>query len=235
MISELRVLNSKGLEAFKHGLRSKRADIRTYAKSIGNSAEFTSLVAKLDQPLGAPKTRMDVGVILYPLIGPSAPYAHIADDPMFWAWISAAWMEDIIGPTEPVRSEERWIPDFTTRKYYRHLLQGPFVLYRAHSDDPNKIMVLLYQEVSKPGEVVAQIHASNDLAFSSAAELANMLYFDSATGSIKRGAGGNGAGSARRLASSFLNQFKVTLDIVGMTAEALFDILPAEYDKFKTK
>lgn len=233
MIKELRVLNSKGIEAFRQGIRSNRADLRSYAKSISESPEYSSLVATLDNSLTAPSTRIEVGETLFPLIGPDGQYSYLADDPMFWAWISAAWMEDVLQPAEPVRSEERWIPDFTSRKYYRHLLQGPFVLYRAHAQDPSKIMVLLYQPISKPGEVVAQIHASNDLAFSSAAELANLLYFDQSTGAIKRGAGGNGEGSPRRLATSFLNQFKVNLDLAGMTAQALFEILPSEYDRFK--
>ena len=235
MLSELRVFNEKGFEAFRIAIRSKRADIISYAKTIAFSDEHTSGKVNLASQLNEPKTRFEVGEVLFPVIGPNGPHENLAEDPMFWAWLSAAWMHNIISPSEPLKSEERWIPDVSKRKYYRHLLAGPFILYRTHSKDPSKIMVLLYQPISKPGEVVAQIHATNDLAFSAAAELANILYFDTKTSSIKKGAGGVGPGSPRRLTKSALNQLKVNLDILGMSAEGLYDILPPEFDRFKNK
>jgi hypothetical protein len=58
------------------------------------------------------------------------------------------------------------------------------------------------------------------------------LYWDHANKKPKRGAGGKGAGSARRLADVFL-QFDVTSDLYARKASSLLDLLPKAFNKFR--
>jgi hypothetical protein len=59
------------------------------------------------------------------------------------------------------------------------------------------------------------------------------LYFDSAAQLPKRGAGGKGAGSPRRLVS-FIQQIDLTYDLWACTSEQFLGLLPKEFAKFKT-
>ena len=65
------------------------------------------------------------------------------------------------------------------------------------------------------------------------AEVATILYIDPKTGKPKKGSGGAGAGSPRRLTAAYLNQIDLTVDYRGMSAEQVLSILPKEFDKFR--
>jgi hypothetical protein len=58
------------------------------------------------------------------------------------------------------------------------------------------------------------------------------LYFDPDKGRIKRGAGGKTAGTPRRL-MSFFRQIEINFDLLSISAEQFWQMLPAEFDKFK--
>jgi hypothetical protein len=58
------------------------------------------------------------------------------------------------------------------------------------------------------------------------------MYLDASNNQPKRGAGGKGPGSARRLAD-VLNQFDVTWDLYSMSYEEVLAMLPGEFDRFR--
>ena len=65
--------------------------------------------------------------------------------------------------------------------------------------------------------------------------MATVFYVDPKTGKAKKGSGGAGPGSPRRLTAAYLNQIDLTVDYRGMSAEQVLRILPREFDKFKTE
>jgi len=162
---------------------------------------------------------------------------NVERDKGMWAWLALFYF-DILCPTdnEGIRKpgeRARWIPvigDF--RKYYRHLLAGPFRIYRAHRDHIDDARVLLCTPPHSPGDVAEQLASRQELVTNSAiVQAATLLYVDNDTGSIKRGAAGRGPGSARRLAQ-VLGQFDITWDLYSMSATDILEFLPAEFDRF---
>ena len=96
------------------------------------------------------------------------------------------------------RLRARWIPDGAW-KYYRHLVQGAYLLYQINSDRPQRAMALLFNPPHAPGELVGQLAATYDVVQSKAAiGAATALYYDPVADKLRRGAGGSGGGSPRR-------------------------------------
>ncbi len=155
-----------------------------------------------------------------------------------WAWLALFYFEEICkrGHDGEYRPGEiaRWIPENDNfRKYYRHLLRGPFSIYRLHRDDPDRAMALLCGPVREPGDVVEQLAARQELVTNAAVvSTATVLYYDRDKRSLRRGAAGRGPGSARRLAD-LLNQLDVTWDLYGMSPEDLVTLLPSEFARFR--
>lgn len=159
-------------------------------------------------------------------------------DKYFWSWLSLAYFDSVCPPDRDgyreVRARARYIPEGDNyRRYYRHLLASPYAIYRAYTDEPLKALCLLSSSLSSPGELVEQLSARQELVTNkSVVHAATLLYIDG-EGSAKRGAGGSGPGSPRRLAQ-VLDQFDLTFDIYSIPPRELIGILPKEFDKFKT-
>ena len=158
-------------------------------------------------------------------------------DAGIWAWLALFYFDELCprdrdGRLVP-KEKARWVPAIGDyKKYYRHLLAGPYLIYKAHRDDPQRAIVLLCGPLHKPGEIVEQILGRQEMIANKAVvELASRLYYDAANGSFKRGAAGKGGGSARRLAD-FVNQLDLTWDLYAMSADELMQMLPAEFDRF---
>jgi len=155
----------------------------------------------------------------------------------FWPWLSLYYFEilcpaDVNGRRNP-HEKARWIPAFSDfRKYYRHLLAGPYRIYRAHIDKPERALALLCGPIHKPGDIVEQLASRQELVTNKAVmEIATRLYINPKTGTPRKGAAGKSGGSARRLAE-VLNQFDVTWDLYSMSSENLQSMLPKEFNKF---
>src|SRR5262249_16830000 len=114
-----------------------------------------------------------------------------------------------------------------------HLLAGPYRIYRAHRDNPQRALVLLCGPLDRPGDIVEQFASRQELVTNpTVIESATRLYVDPATNRPRRGAGGKSAGSARRLAD-VLEQFDVTWDLYTLTPDGLLTLLPHEFDRFR--
>lgn len=154
-----------------------------------------------------------------------------------WSWLAAFFFDDLctvdVNGNRRPGAEARWIPAASDyRRYYRHLLAGPYLIFKAHIDNPRRAMALLCQPVHSPGDIVEQLASRQELITNNAVvELATILYVDPQTGKTKTGAGGKGPGSARRLAEVF-SQFDVTWDLYDMSAADFASMLPQEFKKW---
>jgi hypothetical protein len=157
-------------------------------------------------------------------------------DAGLWAWLTLFYFDEVCPPDgngrRKVRQRPKYIPavmDYKT--YYRHLLAGPYRVYRAHRDNPDRALAVLCGPLHTPGDIAEQILSRQEIiANPGAVELSTRLYFDATTGSFKRGAAGRQG--ARRLADVF-NQFDVTWDLSAMSADELLERLPREFDRFR--
>jgi hypothetical protein len=157
-------------------------------------------------------------------------------DKGLWAWLALLWFDQLAPANEGSRKvgeQARWLPADNSRRYYRHLVMGAYLIYEANRDRPQRAMALLHQPPHTPGDVVGQLAAYQKVVQSKAAVgAATKLYYDINCGAIKRGAGGSGPGSPRRLCT-VLEQFDRTFDLQSLTEDRLLALLPAEFDRYK--
>ncbi len=155
-------------------------------------------------------------------------------DKGIWTWLAAFFFDQLCPPGAMPGDRARWVPavgDF--RKYYRHLLTGPYQIYRAHRDNPCRVLALLAGVPNRPGEIAEQLASRQELITNrSVMEVATTLYISSKTSLPKQGAASKTNGSARRYAE-VLNQLDLTWDLYMLEPEQLLDLLPEEFDRFK--
>lgn len=80
---------------------------------------------------------------------------------------------------------------------------------------------------------MSSLQSQQDMFNSTFQQVARALYYDDNTGSLKRGAGGKGAGTPRRLAK-VRQQLDVTWDLEDLDPAKIISTLPKEFERFKS-
>jgi hypothetical protein len=237
---KLHRFNEAGVEAFSAYLEILRANASGAAPTgLLTDPQYSLLVQGPDIEQKTFPTRFAFAAYADGILS-MVSGCDIERDAGLWAWLSLFYFDQLC-PADgnghrKVRERARYIPavsDF--RKYYRHLLAGPYRVYRAHRQAPENALVLLCGPLHKPGEIVEQLLARQEIVTNPyAVGLATKIYYDPHTGSFRRGAAAKENGSARRLAD-VLNQFDVTWDLYSMAPARLLTKLPPEFAKFARK
>jgi hypothetical protein len=131
------------------------------------------------------ESRLELAEILHRSIDSNVSVKKLRFDQGLWSWLAAAWMPALFEKspkTAKIGEQARWILDLQKTRYYRHLLAGPYLIYNHHLPNPKKALAILGGSAIIPGELVGQIAASSDIAFSVGAEVATILYVDPVTG-----------------------------------------------------
>lgn len=152
-----------------------------------------------------------------------------------WAWLTFVLRDQVCPIDKEGRRKlgeiHRWYPsdvnDF--QKSQRHLVRMPVSLLHSLSENADH---LLAGKPDVPGEIREQLTSQQGMFHSTFQSVARKLYFDEATGKFRRGAAGKGGGSATRL-RQIRKQLDVTWDLFVTTPDQLFELLPAEFNKFK--
>jgi hypothetical protein len=182
--------------------------------------------------------RFDAGVYLLEIV--SQTKIDLPEkDAGLWSWLTLFFFDEVCpadgnGCREP-KEGPRLVPTIDNyQRFYRHLLLGPYLVVRAHHDDPKRAMALLHNPVWQPGEIPSILAASKESVTNRAViEAATRLYYDSGSDSLKTGSGSKIKGAPRRLAA-VLNQLDLTYYLYGLTTEELLALLPKEFDRFKS-
>jgi hypothetical protein len=168
----------------------------------------------------------------------AAGLSDVERDKGLWCWLTLLYF-DVLCPPERDGAHRpgaraRYVPESANfRRYYRHLLAGPYRIYRAHRDGPECALAVLCQPLHKPGDIVEQLAARQELVTNRAVmQAASMLYVDLDTRKPKRGSQTKAIGAVRRL-TDVLNQFDVTWDLYAAQVAELLGILPEEFDRFR--
>jgi len=154
------------------------------------------------------------------------------------AWLTLFFFDEICPPNKSGERDPRersaYIPEPENYlRYYRHLLFGALLIFRAHRDDPKRAMAFLCKPLPIIDDIVAQLASRQEIVSNPAVvELVTHLYYDPAIGTARKGSGGKGAGSPRRLVD-ILRQFDVTWDLYAMSLKEFMKVLPKEFEKFR--
>lgn len=227
--------NALGISEFSKLLRSPLPQILANVEDLIASRELSEII-NAKTVIKPVDSRLQLGEILFNTFNHNENLRKLQLDQGVWSWLAAAWMSTLFEnspKSAKIGEQARWILDKQKTRYYRHLLAGPFFIYNQHYPQPLKALSILAGSPIIPGELVGQIAATSDIAYSVGAEIATILYIDSKTSKAKKGSGGAGPGSPRRLTAAYLNQIDLTIDYRGMSAEEVIEILPKEFDRFK--
>jgi hypothetical protein len=235
-----RKFNTAGLVEFENYLNNLETDGTLPIPKDLLENPLYSLNSDVDIDLEFHKfnTRFQLAEYLYKKFS-DIRVSRIEKDIELWAWCTLFYFDILCPPnTKGVRKPReraRYIPEPDNfQKYYRHYLAGPYLIYRAHKDDPMRAMALLCKPPHIHSEIQEQVAANGPLITNKVAvEVVTKLYYDSKATTVKKGASSkdNAPGTARRLVD-ILNQFDLTWDLYATTPDILIKMLPKEFGKF---
>lgn len=232
-------LTEKGIARFIEFIDSQRTtEPESFDIEVVNSSSLSTQVdSDFEVSLTCDlETRFDFAEVLSTIVD-GAEISDPEHDRGFWCWISWLWFESICPTDKHGRRLPgeigRWVLNLDYKRYYRHLLAGPWWIYRSHIEDPERARALLCTRISTLGELAAQIASRQELVSNPGlVEMLTQLFFDPATQKLRRGIAGKGKGSARRLAK-VLDQLDMIWDLYSTTADEFAQLMPAEFDKYK--
>ncbi len=236
----LRKLNSIGTKQFESYLEqlNEQPELAPPVNILTDAATSDAVGSYIEVEKQHFATRFEMAQYIDEKIGASS-LASVENDEGIWAWLSLFYF-DILCPVDKdgrrkTRDMARLIPAvFNFRKYYRHLLAGPYRIYRAHRDNPERALALLCGPLHKPGEIAEQLASRQELITNkSVIETSKRLYMNPKNNTIRKGAAGKSRGSVRRFVE-VLEQFDLTWDLYAMSSADLLLMLPKEFEKFKT-
>lgn len=154
-----------------------------------------------------------------------------------WTWLAIAWFKYLQKPDSQNGAgwqTERWVLGLRWSRYYKHLLAGPWIVFRKYSDSPDFCKTLLLPEITKPGHDISEHFLCKYELVNSPGFVAvvNALYMRADGEGYKKGIQGNGKGTIKRL-RLYTGQLELTYDLMSLTKERILDLLPSEFDRFK--
>ena len=231
-------LNHAGLKTFAGYMESlKHGAAHQVPTGLLTSPENTELLSvNLEVELRDFASRFDAAEYLHQRFT-AVGLADAERDAGMWAWLSLFYFDSVCpagpGGVRKPGASARHIPEVDNfQRYYRHLLAGPYRIYRAHRSDPARALALLCQPLDSPGDMVEQFASRQELVTNPGViGLATKLYVDMTSRRQKRGAGSKGGGSARRL-WEVLDQFDLTWDLYAASTDELASVMPKEFSRF---
>ncbi|MCC6741391.1 MAG: hypothetical protein IT452_20275 [Planctomycetia bacterium] len=238
---KLRRLNEAGVRQFTEYLDALRSE-STLAPPVGlleDQSATERVVPNIEVEPCTFASRFDAAAYLNRSLDAKVlPGAEL--DLGLWCWLTLFYFDQVCparGDGSRKRLEVwRYLPAIGNfRKYYRHFLLGPFLIYRAHGGDESLVGAILANRVNITDDLMEQLAGyQNWITNRSVLEVQTSLYYDAALKKLKEGARSKGAGSPRRL-SAVLEQFDLTFDISGIATDRLIGLLPAEFDRFRSR
>jgi hypothetical protein len=153
-----------------------------------------------------------------------------------WSWLSLFYI-DQIAPADKrgkrnILEDALYVLDssFIFRRYYRHMVRAPWQAVRLHGE--NAKILLLSSGKGARTELAEQLGAYADIfGCTTVIAAAYCLWFDEALQKPRRGSGGKGAGSPRRLAA-VVRQLQLTYDLSDCALPEFLKLLPHEFSRW---
>lgn len=231
-MTALRKLNARGIAAFREYLRSIRAGSEFQSNpALLYVDEFSSPIQPRIEI--APRrfaTKLDAAVYLSNALQPvEAP--GLTSDAGLWAWLALYYFDQLSpvgadGKRRP-REDYHYITGTGRWVHERHLLAGPYRIYRMHGE---RARLLLHPAVHQHGTFIYDLSFHRDLITNRGLITAiDMLYWNRRTKRPKRGATtSTRPGNLRRLIA-VLQQLDLNYDLYGMRAAEILSLLPEEF------
>lgn len=230
----IRVLNAEGLAKFSDYL----ADLRAAPSKAPPSELLTD--GRYSDPFDPPVTielrsfnsAYEIGAYMIEVFE-NCEDRLISRNHGLWSWLALFYFDQLCKPDDsgirkPLEDavyvlEER----FSFRRYYRHGIRTPWMAVKEHGEHA-KVLLLTSGKGTRT-DINEQLGAYQHLfANKTIIASAYAMYFDATQQKPRRGAGGKGGGSARRLAS-IARQLELTYDLQECTPSKFLALLPKEF------
>jgi hypothetical protein len=247
MSNPLRQFTSAGNTAFASYIATLHESPATpipdsllWDESTSESAQFSAGVSRSPDRARFPD-RLEFGEYLVSAI-PESHRRAVVPNHRLWNWLALYFFDELCpadsnGNRKPLEIG-RYLFSETYRfdRAYRHLVWGPWMAYSLHGAG-SRVLLLPISSRGEPlttvGEIYSQVAARQGVFRSGAVvEMVDRLYFDEEEGRPRRGAGGDGGGSPRRLGKLF-KQFERTFDLEWGDGRNLIGLLPKDYDRWR--
>jgi hypothetical protein len=244
MTDQLRTLNIDGIARFERYLTQLPSEPRQPVPTeLLISPAYTSVVDPVVsiEPRSF-RDRYEFGVYLADRLT-SLDRRAISRNSGLWTWLALYYFDQLC-PADPsgarnVRSVQAYVLPvrYDYRIYYRHLVRTPWLVALDHREFAKVLLIPAGGSEEAPlatrGEIIEQMASRQDyLGNAAIIEAAYRLYFDERKGKPRRGSGGSGGGSPRRLAT-ILQQLGLTFDLGACRSETLRKLLPSEFDRWQ--
>jgi hypothetical protein len=235
----IRRFNQQGVDAFREYLRQAKLDAKAKLPVQPVPAELltgdaTSEPTSYVMP-ALPEvfvTKMDLASFV-DRVFPRNKYDEIRIDVAMWTWLAACMFDQITNGRKKLKEERAYVAGLSFQEFYRHLVLGPYFIFFNAKEDLSRVQVLLYDDPTTMNEVMVQFGSYQSLMQNKGLQaVVQRLYFDPEKGRIKRGAGGKEAGTPRRL-MDFFRQIELNYDLQSVSESKFWDMIPAEFSKFK--
>jgi len=236
---KLRRLNESGIERFSVFLDSLTGDDPSpYPHELLTDPKATE-EAKPPIEIESWKfrNRFEAAEYLFNLFKDSG-LSGLHRDRGLWDWLALFYFdqlcpEDTNGRRWP-GERARYLFHSSSRRYYKHLLAGPYMVYRLHAKKPEILKALLCGPLNEISDVYKEIVERHILITNPAiVEAVNRLYYDPERECLKKRVARNSPGGARRFAQVLL-QFDCTWDLYSLSPKDIISLLPQEFDRFKS-
>jgi hypothetical protein len=222
-----------GLEAFRQAFAG---ELEEEAIDLNNHAIARKIIGTTEFTVSNWASADDMATAILGSIG-TVNIKTLLGQKGLWGWLSFV-CRDVVYPEQKNGKRKlgevwRWFPSEPAdyQKGQRHLIRMPVLLKSSFGDAAEH---LLLGSPSVPGELREQLTSQQDMFHESFQQVARLLYLEPSKMKLRRGAGGKGAGSSRRLAQ-VRKQLDVTWDLFALSPEQLLEKLPKEFDRFRLK
>jgi hypothetical protein len=234
----VRALNEKGIQKFLEYLTELRGgSAREPPVDLLTDKQYsdkTNVNIEVERKIF--NNKLDAAKFLYEKFR-ILPQSQIEQNVGLWSWLSLYYFDQMcpknkLGRRIPGR-DCRHILDLDYRRYYYHLLVGPYNIYTLHG---GKAPLLLSGPLYETGKHYLELSARQGFITNKGViEAANLLYFDTLGGKPKRGA----ALTARKPGAlirfiDVVQQLDLTYDLYSMTGEEVLSLLPSEFDEWRS-
>lgn len=236
-MTRLRRLNPRGVKALRQFLQKIREGeefqanpailhVDEYSERVTPSIEIEAL--QFPRRFDAARYLVET---LRPIDSPALPM-----DAGLWSWLALFYFEQLAprredGTRRP-REDYHYIPEeghgWSTD---RHLLAGPYRLYREHGEHAR---LMLHLPLHQHGAFIYDLGFRREMISNRGlVEAIDLLYWDHAKGRPKRAATTTTRGGTLRRLIAVIQQLELNFDLLGMTAREILELLPAEFDAWK--
>ena len=226
----LKQLNSIGRENFRAYLGALKAGeepmvLPEMILNDDSQVQPTELIGELS--LEKFPTRYAMGVHLVNLLS-NYEMSDLSGMDGLWDWISLKWIDQL---TEAkVDEEATYVISKEYNRRYRHAVYFSWWLVYKYGSEAE---FLLCKPPHTRGDLLEQLTSVQYLPnCKSFIRAGRALYWDDDKKALKKGAGGKGAGSPRRF-MAWIAQIELNYDLFEIETQAVIDMLPAEFDRYK--